>query len=99
MADSSITRICYKHHASRGIPPRETANKRRFTYSWARPKSRENCLNFLHAVGLLEFGSERVKILYVAIRFVVLADFIQPLLDCDLLKAIEAPPAPKHSQE
>jgi hypothetical protein len=38
MADSSITRICYKHHARRGIPPRETANKRRFTYSWARPK-------------------------------------------------------------
>src|SRR6202158_816103 len=59
----------------------------------------EQGLNLLHAGGFIKFRSERAKVLNVTTGFVFLADFIQPLLDCDLLMAIEAPPAPTQIQE
>src|ERR1700730_16508256 len=59
----------------------------------------EQGLNLLHAGGFIKFRSERAKVLNVTTGFVFLADFIQPLLDRDLLMAIEAPPGPTQIQE
>ena len=56
-------------------------------------------LNFLRIGGFIKFRSKGAKVLNVTTGFVFLADFIQPLLDCDPLIAIKAPSAPTQIQE
>jgi hypothetical protein len=59
----------------------------------------EHGLNLLHAGGFTKLRSKRAEIFNVMAVLVCRTDLIQPLLDYDLLMALEAPPAPTQIQE